>query len=72
MGQRYQSRSENGDALIELRRDNNGAWLVEARTIGSAEPPLKVIFSGKAARKEALALLSVVQSTVSRRAAARA
>jgi hypothetical protein len=71
MGQRSQSRSKNDDALIELRRDSDGTWLVEARTRDSTEPSLKVIFSGKGARKRALALLYVVGSAVTHRAAPR-
>ena len=62
MGQQYRSRSENDNALIKLRRYSNGTWLVEARAPDSTEPSLKVIFSGKGARKRALALLSVVRA----------
>jgi hypothetical protein len=57
MSQRSKSRWKDDDAMLELYRDSDGTWLVEARAPESREPPLKVVFSGKGARKEALAFL---------------
>lgn len=55
MAQRYQTRAEDRDTLIKVRRDRHGAWLVEARCADPAEPSLEVIFSGPNGREEAFA-----------------
>lgn len=55
MAQRYQTRSEDRDTPIKIRRDGHGAWLVEARCADPAQPSLQVIFSGPNGREEAFA-----------------
>src|SRR5947209_7517124 len=57
MDDRSRTPSEGAPAEFDLRRAGDDVWVVEARSSGTSEPPLELIFKGPTGYEEALRFL---------------